>query len=98
VSAGIARAVAAMLGVTSALLWSMCMYIVARSGFSSDPAADPHGYALMFGTVIGIMAGLLFAVALPAAFPDTRRKRVSRVCLLLFAGPTVALYLALALS
>lgn len=97
-SAGVARAVAAMLGATSALLWLMCMYIVARSGFSTDPAADPQGYALMFGTVVGVIAGLLFAVALPAAFPVARRRRVSRICLLLFVGATVALYLALALS
>ncbi len=97
-SAGVARAVAAVLGLTSALLWLMCMYLVARSGFSADPATDPHGYALMFGTVVGVLAGVLSVVVLPAAFPDARRRRASRICLLLFAGPTVALYLALAVT
>jgi len=87
-----------MLGLTSALVWLMCMYMVARSGFSTDPTTDPHGYALLFGTVTGVIAGVLWVVALPAAFPVTRRKRIFRTCLLLFVGTMAALYLALTLT
>jgi len=67
VNSAIARAVAGLLGAAAALLWLLCMYLVARSGFSTDAATDPHGYGLMFGIVVGIVSGGLFAVVLPAA-------------------------------
>lgn len=62
----IGRAVAGLLGATAALLWSMCLYLVARSGFSNDPGIDPHSYGLMFGTVVGLIAGLLVFVTVTA--------------------------------
>ncbi|MGW0159740.1 hypothetical protein ACWDUN_10505 [Mycobacterium sp. NPDC003323] len=91
----IARAVAGLLGSTAGLLWLLCMYMVARSGFSADPAVDPHGYALMFGTVVGLIAGLLFTVVLPAAFPVEHRRRALRRCLVVFIAVTALLYAAL---
>lgn len=93
----IARAVAGLLGAAAALLWLMCMYLVARSGFSTDPAIDPHGFALMFGTIVGVIAGLLFAVVLPAAFPAARRRAVARVCMATFVVATALVYVGLAL-
>ncbi len=90
----IGRAVAGLLGSTAALLWLMCLYLVARSGFSSDPRIDPHGYGLMFGTVVGVVAGLLSAVSLPAALPAQHRGRATRRCLLVFVTVTAALYAA----
>ncbi|MEH3130544.1 MAG: hypothetical protein PGN27_11375 [Mycolicibacterium neoaurum] len=93
-SPSIGRAVAGLLGATAALLWSMCLYLVARSGFSSDPGIDPHGYGLMFGTVVGLIAGLLAAVALPAALPADRRGRATRRSLLVFVTVTAVLYAA----
>ena len=88
----IVRAVAGLLGSSAGLLWLLCMYLVARSGFSADPAVDPHGYALMLGTVVGLIAGLLFAVVLPAAFPADRRRTARRACLACFAVSATLLY------
>lgn len=89
------RAIAGLLGSTAGFLWLLCMYLVARSGFSSDPAIDPHGFALMFGTVVGLIAGLLFAVALPAAFLPARRRTARRACTIGFVASTAILYLTL---
>ncbi|WP_304116446.1 hypothetical protein [Mycolicibacterium bacteremicum] len=94
-SAVIGRVVAGLLGATAGLLWVLCLYLVARSGFTGDPAIDPHGYALIFGTVVGLLAGLLFAVVLPAAFPAGTRRRASRVCAGCYLAVTIGLYTAL---
>lgn len=94
----IGRAVAGLLGSTAALLWLMCLYLVARSGLSSDPGIDPHGYSLMFGTVVGLIAGLLSAVSLPGALPVDRRRRATRWCLLLFVTVSAVLYAAVLLQ
>ncbi len=93
----IGRVVAGLLGSTAALLWLMCLYLVARSGLSSDPGIDPHGYGLMFGTVVGLIAGLLSAVSLPGALPVDRRRRATRWCLLLFVTVSAVLYAAVLL-
>lgn len=91
----IVRAVAGLLGSTAGFLWLLCMYLVARSGFSADPAIDPHGYALIFGTVVGLIAGLLFAVVLPAVFPAERRRTARRACVAGFVVFTAMLYAVL---
>ena len=91
----IVRAVAGLLGATAGLLWLLCMYLVARSGLSADPAIDPHGYALMLGTVVGLIAGLLFAAVLPAAFPADRRQTARRACISGFVVSTAMLYAVL---
>lgn len=91
----IARAVAGLLGSTAGVLWLLCMYLVARSGFSADSGIDPHGYGLMFGTVVGVITGALCAVVLPAAFPASRRRTVARACIVGIVLPMGLLYVAL---
>jgi hypothetical protein len=95
VNPAIARVVAGLLGCTAGFLWLLCMYLVGRSGLSADPLVDPHGYALVFGTVVGIPAAVLCAVALPAAFGPRHRRTALRVCLPALAVPTALLYAAL---
>jgi hypothetical protein len=95
VNPAIARAVAGLLGSTAGALWLLCMYMVVRSGFSANSGIDPHGYGLMFGTVVGVIAGGLFAVVLPAAFPASRRRSVARACIVGIVLPMALLYVAL---
>jgi hypothetical protein len=92
VNSAIARAVAGLLGASAGSLWLLCMYLVARSGFSADSGIDPHGYGLMFGTVVGVVTGVVFAVALPAAFPAPRRRIVARSCTVGVVVSTAVLY------
>lgn len=90
-----ARAVAAIVSAAAGGLWLMCLYTVARAMFSTDPAADPHGYGLVFGTVLAIVAGVVFAVVLPLAFAAERRRRVARVTMVSYAMVMALLFAAL---
>jgi hypothetical protein len=48
----VVRALAGILGGMASLLWLYLTYVVLDSRFSTDPAGDPHGYGLMFGSVM----------------------------------------------
>lgn len=81
------RIVAGIIAAVSGAFWLLCGYRVLESRLATDPAVDPHGYALIFGTVLALPAGLICALALPA--------RTRRVALPVYAAVSVLLLAAL---
>lgn len=68
------RIVAGLVGVLAGAVFAWCAVAVLRSRFSADLQVDPHGYVLIFGTILSIPAGLITAVALPWAFARRHRR------------------------
>lgn len=75
------RAVAGVVSVAAGALWLLWAFVVVSSRFSTGPAGDPHGFGLIFGTMLVIVTGLVFAVSLPFAFTSERRLRVGRIAM-----------------
>lgn len=68
-------------GVTSAAIgvfWLLWAFVVVSSRFSTDPADDPHGFGLIFGTFLATVTGFIFPALVPFAFRQQRR-RVARI-------------------
>ncbi|MFE3542467.1 hypothetical protein ACFXK0_05790 [Nocardia sp. NPDC059177] len=83
------------LGVVAGLFWLRLVVMVLVSRLLTDPLTDPHGYALIFGTVFAMPAAALTVAALPLLFPPARRAIVGKVtALVVFAG-TAATIIAL---
>ncbi|MCP2280922.1 hypothetical protein [Nocardia amikacinitolerans] len=81
--------------VAAGLLWALCVVMVLESRLSSDTADDPHGYGLIFGTVLAIPAATVTAAALPWAVPRRRRARVARLTTSMLLVSIVILLVAL---
>lgn len=60
---------AALLG---ALFFGGALFL---SALASDPSSDPHGYAVVFGVILGVPCALVAAITLPAVFPPGVRPR-----------------------
>jgi hypothetical protein len=90
----VVRALAGILAGVASLLWLFLAYVVLDSRFSTDPAADPHGYGLMFGSVMALVVGLVVAVVLPFAFVPSRRARIAGFAMATYAVVSVLLLAA----
>lgn len=88
----VGRVVAGAVGAGAGLLWLLCVLVVVSSRFSA--AGDPHGFGLIFGTLLGVVTGLAFAVALPLTFARHRRPRVGRIALTTYVVTTVLSFAA----
>ncbi|GEM30871.1 hypothetical protein NN3_18780 [Nocardia neocaledoniensis NBRC 108232] len=66
--------VAGVVAAAAGLFWLSCAYLVARSRWSSDPLADPHGYGLIFGSVCALPAAAIIAVTVPLVLPPGRNR------------------------
>lgn len=73
------RVVAGVISAAAGVLWAFCAFIVVSSRFATDPAHDPHGYGLIFGSVLALASGLVAAIVAPFAFPARRRSRVTLI-------------------
>ncbi|MGI5217743.1 hypothetical protein [Nocardia sp. CA-290969] len=67
------QVIAGVLGAAAGLLWLGCVGIALPFHLGSDPAADPHGYGLILGTVFSLPTGLVAALAAPFSFPAGHR-------------------------
>jgi hypothetical protein len=81
----IMRALVGVLGGVASLVWLFLAFVVLDSRFSTDPAGDPHGYGLMFGSVMALVVGLAVTVVLPFAFVPSRRARATRIAMATYA-------------
>jgi hypothetical protein len=88
------RTVAGIVTAAAGGLWLFLAFAVVHSRFSTDPANDPHGFGLIFGTMFAVVTGLVFAVALPFAFPPERRARVSRITMATYVITSALLFAA----
>ncbi|WP_084505281.1 hypothetical protein [Nocardia harenae] len=80
------RIVAGIIAAASGAFWLLCAFRVLQSRCTTDPAVNPHGYALIFGAVLALPAGLICALALPA--------RARRIALPVYAVVSVLLLAA----
>lgn len=64
--------------------------VVVRSRFG-PPMSDPHGYGLIFGSIIGIPVAFAAALIAPLAFPRPLRLAVLAVSMSVFVLCTAAL-------
>ncbi|MFD3510288.1 hypothetical protein [Nocardia sp. NPDC058666] len=93
-------AVSALLVAGAAgFFWLQCVYIVLHSRLSTDPLTDPHGYQLLFGTVLSVPTAAVVAVSAPfIVAPGASRARLIRIMVALLvvitALPLVALLTA----
>jgi len=75
------RVVAGVVTAAAGLLWGWCAVIVVSSRLSTDPAHDPHGYGLIFGSMLALVSELIAAIVVPFAFPSRRRARVMPIAM-----------------
>lgn len=83
------------LGVVAGLAWLRCVVTVFESRLIADPAFDPHGYGLIFGTVFAVPTSMVTVCALPWAFPQRHRAAVGKVVGLLLPTVTSLAFVAL---
>jgi hypothetical protein len=88
------RVVTGLLSAAAGLLWVWCAFIVVSSRLSTDPAHDPHGYGLIFGSMLALASGLVAAVAVPYAFPTRLRLRTMRIAMATYVACSVLLIAA----
>lgn len=78
------RVVAGTVTAGAGALWLFCAYLVLSFRFApgdptdpDSPAFDPHGFGIIFGAVLSLPIGLVWATALPFVFPRALRGRVA---------------------
>lgn len=91
----VGRWVAVVVSVIAALPFGLGVFSVVSSVLSTSPSADPHGYALIFGTMFAILFGSVFFAVLPLTAPAERRRMTSLACLTLFVAMVVVLLVLL---
>ncbi|WP_194814162.1 hypothetical protein [Nocardia sp. XZ_19_385] len=77
--------------LVTCMFWGLCAFNVLSSRISTDPATDPHGYRLIFSTVLSVPAAAITAVTLPYVVP---RRITAIATTILFLG-TAMLFVAL---
>jgi hypothetical protein len=85
---GGSRVVAIVVSVLAGVPFLLGLFSVLTSAFGDD-SGDPHGYALIFGTLLCVVTGVFLLLALPVALPQRWRRvtgGVSTTILLLFAA------------
>lgn len=87
----VVRIVGGLLGGAAALLYLLLAAMVLRSVLDTDPAVDPHGYGVVFGTVLSIPAGLVAIGLLPLVLPAPKRARGYRIALICWLALTAIL-------
>ncbi|WP_435831433.1 hypothetical protein [Nocardia aurea] len=89
-----ARVVAGVLGLAALAFWARCVGLVVTYRIATDPAVDPHGYGLIFGTIFAVPTGLLAAGLLPQTLRPLHRARVTAVAMATYVVATVLLFAA----
>ncbi|MFB2583729.1 hypothetical protein [Herbiconiux liukaitaii] len=77
------RVVAGLAASAAGILFLFSAWVSLSSRFGT--ASDQHGYGLLFGAFLAIMAGFVLAVVLPFVFPRRLWSRVLRYGMLGFA-------------
>ncbi|NYD54827.1 hypothetical protein [Microbacterium pseudoresistens] len=70
----------------------LLLVFVALRGRFAGASADPHGYGMIFGTLLAAVVGLVLALVLPLVFPRGRRIRALAWCLLGYVCVVGALF------
>lgn len=65
--------VAGVVGGLATVIMFVLVAMVLRSRLSTDPATDPHGYVLIFGTMMTLTTAVIAFGLMPLAAPPGRR-------------------------
>lgn len=90
----ITRIIGLVLAVFFGIPFVALVWVALSSRFGSA-SADPHGYGLIFGTVLALGTGLLLAVALPLVLPRARRGSAYLWCMLGYLAVAAVLVVSL---
>lgn len=74
--------------------FALFVWMALSSRFGAG-AEDPHGYGLIFGTFLALVAGIAVAFVVPLMFRSGRRARAYSISLLAYVVVAVALIAAL---
>lgn len=88
------RIVGAVLALVFAIPFAFCTWVALSSRFSWA-GGDVHGYGLIFGTALAVVAGLLVMLTAPLALPRRMRARGYVVALLAYLVVAILLLAAL---
>lgn len=89
------RVIAAVVAALAGSVFLTMTWIVLSSRFGGDDR-DVHGYGMLFGVPVAVVAGLVVAVSLPWAVAPARRARTTAVSLGGVAVVAVLLVVAVA--
>ncbi len=88
------RVVGAVLSVGFGVPFLLLSGMALSSRFSGG-SGDPHGYVLIFGTVLALGLGLLAAVVVPLIFRSSRRSAAYGWSMLVYVLAAIGLIAAL---
>ena len=86
----VGRVLAGVIGGAAAVIFALMASLVVRS-LLGPASQDPHGYSVIFGTLLALPSGLLAVVLVPFAFSPARRPKAQRIALLLAIAVVAAL-------
>lgn len=69
---GVSRIIGVVLTVLFGALFVLLAWVALSSRFGWT-SGDPHGYGIIFGTFLALIAGILVAIAVPLVFPRALR-------------------------
>lgn len=84
------RVAMAIVATVTGVIFLLLALMVIRSRFG-PPEADPHGYALIFGTLLAVAVGLVTFATVPFVFPREKRFTAFRVSLVVYVAASAAL-------
>jgi len=84
------RVLAGLVSGMAGIVFLLCSWIALRSRFEVG-AIDAHGYGLIFGVFLAIVAGFVTAGVVPLVFTRVRRRRLYAVTMTTFVVVVVAL-------
>ncbi len=88
--ATVGRVIAGALSCAAGVVFLWITWLVVDSRFELT-SADPHGYLLIFGTIIAIFTAIVLAAIVPLALAPRRRSVAYLVSLPLFLIVAIAL-------
>ncbi len=91
----VVRILAGVIGGLATAGWALMLVTPIASLLDTDPRSDPHGYAMVFGTVLSIPAGVIAAAIVPFALPQRWWTRGFAVTFAVFAVGEAALFATL---
>lgn len=89
------RIVGAVLAFGFGVPFLMLSGMALSSRFGGDDSADPHGYVMIFGTVLALGLGLLAAVVVPLIFRAGLRTTAYGWSMLVYVFVAIGLIVAL---
>lgn len=91
---GVSRIIGVVLTVLFGAPFVLLAWVALSSRFGWT-SGDPHGYGIIFGTFLALIAGILVAIAVPLVFPRALRGTAYLWSMLGYLAVAAALVVAL---